>query len=202
MKKFWIIIWIFISINTIQAQIYYYLSTKNVNGGLMIGIEAFNQRTGNYINLAGFTYEWLLPDTSLEKKISRIQIFFAPFNKFYQNIILDLKISGATIGKSEVYSLNKKINVKEPKVVIVRKIAGFFLPLESKVKRDESLVVLVYNSLNKNLIYRWDFNGLFFSSDKEIKVADLNANNGKLKITVFDPLIKKSITEEKIIQVE
>lgn len=202
MKKFLIIIWVFILINSTQAQIYYYLSTKNVNGGLMIGIEAFNQLTGNYINLTGFTYEWSLPDISLEKKTSRIQTLFVPLDRFYQNLILNLKISGATIGKSEVYSLNKKINVKEPKVAMARKMNGFFLPLESKVKRDESLVAWVYNSLNKNLIYRWDFNGLFFSSEKEIKVADLNANNGKLKITVFDPLIKKSITEEKVIQVE
>jgi len=183
------------------AQIFYF-SSKNSSDGLMIGVEVFNQKTKSSIKPLGYSYEWTLPDLSLEPQKTNVNVFFSFLPKLDNFFFLDLKIT-KPFSKETYFVKNQKIFLFEPKAKIVRKTSeGTFLPLSDKLNRSDFLTVVVKNFASKNLTYVWEFNGVFVSNEKEIAVDNLKEKSGTIKVKVFGKDLKEKVEDVQIIQIE
>jgi hypothetical protein len=200
-KKIFIIIFSFLFISFVSAQTFYFSSKKSSNG-LMIGVEVFNQKTKTSLVPLGYNYEWTLPDLSLEPQKTNTNIFFAPLSKLSDFLLVDLKIS-KPFSKTTYLAKDQKIQLLEPKVMIVRKTnEGILLPISGKLKQNDSLTIILKNFASKNLTYVWEFNGIFVSNEKEISVNNLKEKNGTIKVKIFGKNFKEKVEDWQTIQIE
>jgi hypothetical protein len=201
-KKIFLIIFSFLLIfNFALAQIFYF-SSKNSSNGLMIGVEVFDQKTKSSIKPLGYSYEWTLPDISLEPQKTKINLFFSFLPKLDNFFFLNLKIT-KPFTQETYFVKNQKIFLSKPKAKIVRKThEGILLPLLGKLKRGDSLTVITKDFASKNLTYVWEFNGVFVSNEKEIKADDLKEKSGTIKVKVFGEDLKEKVEDFQTIQIE
>lgn len=184
MKKLFILIFIFLILDFGLAQINPYFSIKNVPSGLMVGVEIINQKNNLVLNPGDYIYEWGFPDISLSPYKTNSNIFFISLNKYLNSLFIELKISKPF--SSQVYDFkNNNLNLKLPKVKIIRKSDGSLLPLASQLNSNDYLTVITKNFFSKNLNYLWEFNNNFISNEKEISVNELKNKNGTIKVKVL-----------------
>jgi hypothetical protein len=201
-KKIFLIISSFLLIfNFALAQIFYF-SSKNNSDGLMIGVEVFDQKTKSSIKPLGYSYEWTLPDISLEPQKTNINLFFSFLPKLDNFLFLNLKITKPFT--NEVYFVkNQKIFLSEPKIKIVLKTnEGLLLPFLGKLKRGDSLTVITKDFASKNLTYVWEFSGIFLSNEKEISADYLKEKSGTIKVKVFGEYLREKVEDFQTIQIE
>jgi hypothetical protein len=200
-KEIFLIILSFLLTGSTSAQTFY-LSTQKSSGGLMIGVEIFNQKTKSSIKPVGYIYEWTLADIYLKPQKTTSNIFFISLPQLDKFFFLDLKTRKPFT--EETYLLkNRKLFLAEPQVTIVRKTPEkILLPLGNILKRNDLLTVVVKNFSSSKLIYVWEFNGVFVSNEKEIAVRDLKEKNGTIKVKVFGTDLKEKVEDFQIIQIE
>jgi hypothetical protein len=202
MKKIIYIQIIFLlGLNFTFAQNYPYFSIKTVPSGLMIGVEILNQKKGTVLNPTNYNYNWTFPDISLltQKKLSNI--FFLSLNEYLQNIFIDIQISKQST--KENYSFKKiKLNPPFPQIKIVRKINGILMPVASKLSKEDILTINPVNFSSKSLSYIWEMNGIFVSNDKELRLKNLQVNNGTIRARAFGSLKWERAEDFITIQIE
>jgi len=207
MKKliYFLIIWS-LSLNLSLAQTFPYFSLKKTSSGLIIGSEVFNQKTGRAIMPENYTYQWSIADISVTSSKTANNLFFIPADKFsnlvfFNVLFLNLKILNPST--NEVYDFkNYKLNLQNPKIKIARESNGILLPLDSKLNKNDVLVVITKNFSSPNLYYSWEFNGALISKEKEIFLTDLKEKNGTIKVKVAGSLPWESAEDLAQIQVE
>ena len=179
-----------------------YLSSRKVSNGLMIGAEIFNAKTKLSLKPLNYIYEWTLPDISLEPQKTMNNVSFIPLPNLNDFFFLNLKITKPFA--KETYSFeNQKLFLAEPKIKIVRKTSeGIILPLDNRLKQNDSLVIITKNFASKNLTYIWEFNGVFISNESEILASNLKEKNGTIRARVFGKNFREKGEDLQIIQIE
>ncbi len=203
MRKIIIIILIFflvLSSKIVLAKVSPYFSFQKSPGGLMIGIEIFNEKTKKSLKVTDYNYIWKIPDVSLISRKTKSNIFFISLENISEFLKIDLGVSKPF--SKENYSFTSEFINKPPLVKIAIKRNGILLPLELKLNKSDTLTVLTKNFSSKNLQYIWEFNGVFVSNEKEIPVSLLNENNGILKIKVYGYFPNEQGVAEKLIKIE
>jgi len=200
-KKFSLIILSFLILNFVSAEIIY-ISSQKKPGGLMIGVEIFDQKTNSSIKPEEHIYEWTLPDILLKPQKTLSNILFFSLPRLNNLFLIDIKAS-KPLTKESYFFKNQKIFLTEPKVKIVRKTPeGFLLPLNKTIKQQDSLSIITKNFVSKNLTYIWEFNGIFISNEKEISVSNFKEKNGIIRIKIFGTDFIETSENVKTIQIE
>ena len=199
MKNKIFLIFIFLTLNFVFAEMVPYFSFKKVSGGLMIGVEAINQKTNLSLKPTGYRYEWLFPEISLEPKKTNLNLFFLSLEKPFKSLSINLRITRPLT--KENYELEGKIVLEAPQVKILRRHKGTILPVTS-LKKEDFLVLDLKNFTSKNLQYIWEFNGVFIGNEKEIPVSLIKEKSGIIKAKVYGDLLKESAEDLKFIKIE
>jgi hypothetical protein len=200
-NKILLIIFSFLLITNIEAQTIYISSQKN-QGGLMIGVEIFNQKTQTSLKPSGYIYEWTFPDISLNSQKTMSNFVFILPTRLGNLLFLDLNVS-KPFSKETYFFKNQKVSLPEPKIKIVRKTSdGALLPFSGKLFKNESLTVITKNFGSKKLTYIWELNGVFVSNEKEIPAVRFPENKGILKLKIFGEELREKAEEVQSIQIE
>jgi hypothetical protein len=202
MKKIaFIIIFSFLLIDFVSAQIVY-LSSHKTSNGLMIGVEIFDKEKGFSLKPSNYSYEWKMAGPFSESLKTKTNILSLPQTQLEKALLLDIKIIDVSKKKTYFFK-NKKVPLVEPRVKIVRKTSeGFILPFGGKLKQNESLTIVTKNFASKKLTYVWEFNEVFLSNEKEISAGDFKEKNGTIKVKVFGEELKEKAEDLQKIQIE
>lgn len=200
MKKLFLLFFLAFFLETSFAQNLPYFSLQKTPGGLIIGTEIINPKTGTTLLIKDYRYEWVVPDVSLVARKSNSNFVFIPLENSLKSIFFKLKVS-RFLGK-ESYSFQDQRNLEIPKAKIVLKRQGILLPLTGLLQKNDVLTVIIKDFSSKNFEYFWDFNGVFVSRDKEIPVSLLKESSGIIRVRVFGSSPKETAVDLQGIRIE
>lgn len=183
-----------------------YFNAKKINGGIMLGVEIINTKTGKstFTNKsADYIFRWsILTDTDqdLSKKTFTNTVFFliTDQTRALNSFNVKLEIYPLVGSNQPLYTFSQKIVLPEPQVQILRKSLGLLLPLTGQLNENDSLVFVYDNFISPPNQFLWYFNDVFVSNKRELTLSDLPDKTGILKLQIFSKLKERAVDVKSI----
>ncbi len=171
---------------------------KKVPGGIMIGVEIFDNQSKKRQEPNVFVYSWESFSLNLKYKSYTNVVFLPIRNLMPQNIDIKLTLINSKNKKTETFE--KKITISAPKVKIIKKRQD--LPYWGNIIRnDDVLIVEVDNFSSLKFSYYWEMDNNFLSNEKEL-LGETIPQGGYLRIKVIGKSPNELASAEEFIQKE
>lgn len=184
--------------NLVLAKNEIFWTHKKVPGGIMIGVEIFDNQLKKRQEPNIFTYFWESFSLNLKYKSHSNVVFLPIRNLMPQDIDIKLTLTDSKNKKTETFE--KKIIISSPKAKIIKKRQD--LPYwGNTIRNDDVLTVVIDNFSSLKFSYYWEIDNIFLSNEKEL-LGEKIPQGGYLRIKVIGKSPNELASAEEFIQKE